>query len=124
MFFRKRLEQAEAVGSFPLTQTRCLAPGLILLGRGRVPMGVAASGAQPRGSQLPGYHQDPYRHGTTDPGQRWHLATGGREICMCVICISSAYRADLSSVTYASVTSLHAHVFPVYKPLQSMLIFP
>lgn len=108
MFFRKWLEQAEAVGSFPLTQSQCLAPGLILLGRGRVPMEVAASGAQLRGSQLPGYHRDPYRYGTTDPGQHWHLATGGREICMWVICISSAYRADLSSVTY--VTSLHARV--------------
>lgn len=44
MFFRKWLEQAEAVGSFPLTQSQCLTPGLILLGRGRVPMGVAAEG--------------------------------------------------------------------------------
>lgn len=82
MFFGKWLEQAEAVGSFLLTQSRCLTPGLVLLGRGRVPMEVAASGAQLRGSQPPGYHQDSNRCGTTDPGQRWHLAAGGGEICM------------------------------------------
>lgn len=44
MFFRKWLAQAEAVGSFLLTQSGCLAPGLILLGHGRVPVGVAAEG--------------------------------------------------------------------------------
>lgn len=82
MFFRKQLEQTETVGSFLLTQSWCLAPGLILLECGRVPMGVAASGAQLRGSQIPGYNKDPYRGYITDPGQHWHLATGGREICM------------------------------------------
>lgn len=105
MFFGKRPEQAEAVGSLPLTQTRCLAPGLILPGdvpgspQGWQPPARGSADGSPQRpgglqSRRPGGHHT--RHGSTAAAPAQGSTGSGWEICACVssashrhvICIS------------------------------------
>lgn len=133
MFFGKQPEQAEAVGSLLLTQTRCLAPGLILPGdvpgspQGwQAPAHSSAKGSPAaRGSPEPPAGWAPYQtwqqRGSICSGQHWHLAVGGKSVHMChlhLICTSSAYHAEPPFHHVCDpVTSLQA--CPVPHPLRS-----
>lgn len=134
MFFGKQLEQAEAVGSPTLTQTQCLAPGLILHGDmlgspwgWQPPARDLAKGfPAPRGSAelLAGWapYQPWQQCGSICPGQRWHLAGN---LCVCVICISYTWHLHVtqSPPQFHHIrdpgTSLHARMshVPWARPL-------
>lgn len=134
MFFGKRPAQAEAVGSLLLTQTRCLAPGLILpWGRAGVPMGVAASSLRlsrgvpaPGGglrSRRPGGHRT--RHGSTVAASAQGSAGIWQQVGnlrMCVICITYACHLRIMQRPHHvcdPVISLHTRVshVPQAQPL-------
>jgi len=111
MFFGKRPERAEAVGSLQLTQSRCLAPSLLL--PGDVP--GSPQGWQPpvrssaEGSQHAGGLRS--RVGTVPapsaPRQRW-------ESCVCAIRVSHACHPCLTCVSSVWHAELPSH--PVCDP--------